>query len=243
MSTPIANVYEDAERAVSYAALEFPGTYYLAYRDLPEIIRQHVRGTRAIDFGCGTGRSTRFLRDLGFSVVGVDIAPDMLDQARKLDADGTYRLLDRDGLARLVPHAWDLVLSIFTFDNVPNDEKTMLLRGLAGRLDRQGRLISLVSSPEVYLHEWASFTTERFLENRTARSGDRVRTVMKDVPDQRPVDDVLCPHEDYLTIYAQAGLDVVATYRPLGRSDEPQAWVNETRIAPWVIYVLKAGPA
>ena len=32
------NVYDDAERAEAYAKLEFPGTYYLAYRDLPEII-------------------------------------------------------------------------------------------------------------------------------------------------------------------------------------------------------------
>jgi hypothetical protein len=32
----------------------------------------------------------------------------------------------------------------------------------------------------------------------------------------------------------------VAEHRPLGREDEPFAWVNETRIAPWVIYVLRA---
>jgi len=56
---------------------------------------------------------------------------------------------------------------------------------------------------------------------------------MKDVSDQRPVDDVLCPHEGYLTIHAEAGLEVVEIYRPLGRADEAQAWVNETRVAPW----------
>ena len=33
-----ANVYEDTRRAAAYANLEFPGTYYLAYRDLPDII-------------------------------------------------------------------------------------------------------------------------------------------------------------------------------------------------------------
>ena len=55
----IRNVYEDADRAEAYANLEFPGTYYLAYRDLPRIMSAHGRGTRAVDFGCGTGRSTR----------------------------------------------------------------------------------------------------------------------------------------------------------------------------------------
>ncbi len=56
------NCYEDAVRVEDYAHFEFTNTYYLAYRDLPGIIREHVKGTRAIDFGCGTGRSTRFVR-------------------------------------------------------------------------------------------------------------------------------------------------------------------------------------
>lgn len=240
MSTTLANVYEDARRASSYADLEFPGTYYLAYRDLPAIIAAHVSGRRAIDFGCGTGRSTRFLGRLGFRATGVDISADMLDHARRRDPEGDYRLLDAGGLAELAPHAWDLVLSVFTFDNIPTRaEKLGLLRGLAARLDTHGRIVSLVSSPEVYVHEWASFTTQDFPENRSARSGDRVRIVMTDVADRRPVEDVLCPDEDYRDIYAEAGLEVERTYRPLGRADEPFAWVNETRIGPWVIYVLR----
>ena len=60
------NVYEDPRRAEAYAKLELPGTYYLAYRDLPKIISLAVKGKNAMDFGCGTGRSTRFLQKLGF---------------------------------------------------------------------------------------------------------------------------------------------------------------------------------
>ena len=68
------NSYEDTARADAYAGLEFPGTYYLAYRDLPRIISDNISGRRALDFGCGTGRSTRFLKQLGFTAIGVDIA-------------------------------------------------------------------------------------------------------------------------------------------------------------------------
>jgi len=28
-------------------------------------------------------------------------------------------------------------------------------------------------------------------------------------------------------------------FQPLAKGDEPYPWVNETRIAPWVIYVLR----
>jgi SAM-dependent methyltransferase len=65
MNRTFGNVYEDEERARAYATLQFPGTYYLAFRDLPALIRRYNHGRRALDFGCGTGRSTRFLRNFG----------------------------------------------------------------------------------------------------------------------------------------------------------------------------------
>ena len=76
------NVYNDARRADAYAALEFPGTYWLAFRDLPEIIARHVTGPVALDFGCGAGRSTRFLKRLGFDATGVDVSASMIEHAR-----------------------------------------------------------------------------------------------------------------------------------------------------------------
>lgn len=79
MTSGFHNVYDDEERAGAYAELGFPGTYYLAFRDLPSIFAEHVTGKRALDFGCGAGRSIRFLRGLGFDVVGVDISRPMLD--------------------------------------------------------------------------------------------------------------------------------------------------------------------
>jgi hypothetical protein len=36
------NVYDDSRRAESYARLGFPGTYYLAYRDIPEITKRYT---------------------------------------------------------------------------------------------------------------------------------------------------------------------------------------------------------
>ena len=92
MNHTFGNVYEDEERARAYATLQFPGTYYLAFRDLPALIGRYNHGRRALDFGCGTGRSTRFLTDLGLKVVGVDISQAMLDQARALDPSGDYYL-------------------------------------------------------------------------------------------------------------------------------------------------------
>ncbi len=239
MSPEFSNVYEDERRADSYAELGFPGTYYLAYRDLPEIIERHVGGQNALDFGCGTGRSTRFLRDLGFDVIGVDISDSMLERARELDPEGDYRLVPDGALPGLEPESFNLVLSVFTFDNIPAMEhKVALLRALGGLLVSDGRIVNLVSAPEIYLNEWASFSTREFPENRAAVSGQEVRIVMLDVDDDRPVTDILCTVEDYRNVYERACLTPENTYRPLGRPEDPFDWVSEMTISPWAIYVL-----
>jgi SAM-dependent methyltransferase len=233
------NCYQDATRADAYATLEFKNTYYLAYRDLPGIIQQHVRGEKALDFGCGTGRSSRFLRQLGFEVTGVDIAEDMIRKARQIDPSGDYRLVAGDDLRALPRGGYDLVLSAFTFDNIPGREnKIRIFRNLRELLREGGRIVHVVSTPEIYTHEWASFSTKDFPENRQCRSGDTVKIIVTDHADQRPVEDILWTDESYREVFAAAGLSAIQKYLPLATGNEPYTWINETRIAPWAIYVL-----
>jgi SAM-dependent methyltransferase len=239
MSMNFVNSYEDASRATAYATLEFANTYYLAFRDVPSIVSSHVTDHQALDFGCGTGRSTRLLKNLGFEVIGVDISDDMLRIARTSDPGGDYRLVPDDDLSGLNSGSFNLVLSAFTFDNIPGSTKVRVFRDLGHLLAPDGVIVSIVSSPAIYLHEWASFSTKDFPENATARSGDVVRIIVTDHQDRRPVEDVVCSDESYREVYRETGLRVVEKYEPLADGTEPYAWVNETKFAPWVIYVLK----
>jgi SAM-dependent methyltransferase len=178
---------------------------------------------------------------LGFEAVGVDIAEPMLALARERDPGGEYVLVPEGDLRALPAGTCDLVLSVFTFDNVPTlEKKAALFRSMKQLLNRRGRIVSLVSTPEIYVNEWASFSTKDFSGNRTARSGESVFTMMLDVADRRPVADVLCTDEDYQEVYRRAGLVPLRTYRPLAKLTEPFPWVSETTIPPWVIYVLGA---
>lgn len=233
------NVYADERRARAYATLAFPGTYYLAYRDLPSIIARHAAGRRALDLGCGAGRSTRFLRDLGFDAIGADISAEMIRAARTLDPTGDYRLVGDGDYWALAGKRFDLVLSAFTFDNVPTPaQKRRILNNLRPMLSAGAPIVHVVSSPEIYVHEWASFSTRDFPENRVAHDGDIVRTIILDTPDRRPVDDVLCGYAAYREIFRDAGFSIEAVYRPLGRKEDPVDWVTEAVIPPWTIYVL-----
>ncbi|TSA38727.1 MAG: class I SAM-dependent methyltransferase [Porphyromonadaceae bacterium] len=234
------NSWGNQFRAESYSMLEFPNTYYLAYRDLPEIISKHVKGKKAIDFGCGTGRSTRFLKQFGFEVIGIDIAQDMLDIAKKLDINGDYQLVINGKYSHLGVEQFDLIQSIFTFDNIPGwENRTQILVSLHDLMKPTGRMICLDSTPELYTNEWASFTTKDFPENWHAKTEDLVRDIMLDVEDRRPVEDIFWTESDYHKLFDLAGLEIEETYKPLGRDNEPYTWISEKEIAPWIIFVIK----
>jgi SAM-dependent methyltransferase len=207
---------------------------------LPALIRRYSHGRRALDFGCGTGRSTRFLRDLGLQVAGVDISQAMLDQACALDPSGEYYLV-RDSIdSEFATGSLDVILAAFTFDNIPTDQaKADALSGLRDVLAPNGALFLVVSSPAIYVNEWASFSTRDFPENRRARDGDRVRIIMLDVPDRRPVEDVLCTDAHYRRLFESARLRVLDIQSPLATGREATQWVTETSTAPWTIYVLR----
>jgi SAM-dependent methyltransferase len=237
MST-FRNVYEDEERARAYADLDYPGTYYLAFRDIPQLLQKHIAGSRALDFGCGAGRSTRFLRDLGFDVTGIDVSDAMLRQARSRDPDGRYVLV-RDGLDVLSGERYDLVFCAFPFDNIPASDRVRVFRQLADLLAPDGHIVNLVSSTDIYVHEWLSFSTRDFPENRRAKSGDVVRIVMLDGADQRPVEDIFWTDDDYAETFSAAGLQLVQLHRPLGNDSDGFDWVSERTVSPWTIHVLR----
>jgi SAM-dependent methyltransferase len=234
------NVYEDSKRADSYSKLEFPGTYYLAYRDIPGLLKKYVNGNKAVDFGCGAGRSTRFLRKYGFDAVGVDISKDMIEKALELDPTGKYLLIENNNYEKLKEDYYDLVLSVFTFDNIPyKNNRINILGKLKKIINKNGTIILLDSTPDIYMNEWASFSTKNYPENKNAKSGEKVKIIMTDVEDSRPVEDFIWFHDDYIELFKNTQLDFVETLKPLGKNNEPIQWVNETRIAPWIIYVLK----
>ena len=234
------NCYQSTTRAEAYSKLEFSNTYHLAFRDLPEIFCDHVKGTAALDFGCGAGRSTRFLRGLGFETVGVDISPEMVSKAHEIDPSGDYRVIPGDDMSGLPRESFSLIQSAFTFDNIPGmDTKVSLFRDLRSLLKPHGVIANIVSAPEIYCNEWASFSTKDFPENRNAKPGDPVKIITTDFEDRSPAVDILWPHESYLEAYGRANLEIVEMRKPLAKGDEPYRWVSETRIAPWAIYVLR----
>ncbi len=173
----------------------------------------------------------------------------MLELARKADPSGRYLLVD-DGDYGPVDSNGSTSSSRRSLSTTSPASSTAstsseVLRRL---LEPDGRIVLLDCTPEMYVNETVSFTVRDFPENRTAKSGEEVRCVMKDVEDRRPVTDILWLHEDYLALFADSGLEVVAHHsaaRPgrralrLGHRDDDPTLDDLHPQAP----SLKTGPA
>jgi ubiquinone/menaquinone biosynthesis C-methylase UbiE len=76
---------------------------------------------RALDFGCGVGRLSQALTEHAGEVIGVDVAPPMLELARELDPEERceFVLNEAPDLRRFADGSFDLVYSELVLQHLP----------------------------------------------------------------------------------------------------------------------------
>jgi SAM-dependent methyltransferase len=87
---------------------------------------------RALDFGCGSGRTTRPLAGIFSEVVGVDISERMVDQARRVNADMpncAFLLNTAEDLRLFEDDHFDLVYSSIVLQHLP--KRSLILTYIA----------------------------------------------------------------------------------------------------------------
>jgi ubiquinone/menaquinone biosynthesis C-methylase UbiE len=112
----VASVYDHLMQSVPYA------DWVVYLRRLLET--RAARPRRILDLACGTGNVTELLAEAGYSMTGVDIAADMITEARrKAAARGqsiAYHVQDA-GLLDLPGERFDLCISLFDSLNYITD--------------------------------------------------------------------------------------------------------------------------
>ncbi len=112
-STPVARFFDGVSRVYDIPALQ-----RLVYRPAQDMVIEELRGTaalRVLDVGCGTGIFSKRLNDeLGVEVIGCDLSPGMLDQARR-KADGVGWVLGDSAQLPLGPESVDAVVCTEAF--------------------------------------------------------------------------------------------------------------------------------
>ena len=130
------------------------------------------------DMGCGPGHVARYLRDAGASVFGIDLSPQMLRQARKLNPDisfweGNMLALDlKDGSLAGIAAFYAIV-------NIPQSSLLFVFQEMQRVLQPGGLLLLAFHTGDQVLHEaelWGQPISMDFFLFPTSSIRDLVET-------------------------------------------------------------------
>ncbi len=106
---------------------------------------------RVLDIGCGTGENAIFLADLGHDVLGLDIAPTAIAQARRKATErsvaASFAVADARDLFDL-GQAFDTVIDSGVFHVFADEDRARFVSSLATLLSSGGRCFVLAFSDD-----------------------------------------------------------------------------------------------
>jgi len=133
-------------------------TYEIGYDRVRELLHGSIRGKVCLDFGCGAGRSTAFLKELGARYVyGVDHDQDMIDLAVATNLDGAEFLFIADTIP-LPDESVDCAVSLTVFVEIRTIDAIRRACSEVARLLRRGSLFIVMSiNPTAFGHTFRNF--------------------------------------------------------------------------------------
>jgi len=107
------------------------------------------------DVGCGPGQVARYLAERDVNVIGIDLSPEMIRQARRLTPNVEFRqgnmlaLEAEDG-------AWAGITAFYSLIHIPHEEVSSALREFARVLRPAGLLLLAfhIGEEVIHLDEW-----------------------------------------------------------------------------------------
>jgi SAM-dependent methyltransferase len=226
------------ENVSKYSKFGIEGTSWLSFRDIPFFVEKYIKGKKTLDFGCGSGRSTRFLKSLDLDVVGVDISTEYLDAACKLDPNSHYFLSKKEYIP-VVDNCYDFVFSSHVLFMLPSKkELDNTIKEICRILKKKGIFIAVTGSEEMHSpkRQWLSYETD-FPENYNPPNGGKLKIIIKGV--EAVFFDYHWTDENYCAAFESNGFEILERHLPLGNEEDGYEWFSEKEVSPYIVYVLK----
>ena len=104
-------------------------------------------GQSVLEVGCGTGSLAAQMAERGASVLGIDVAEPMLDEAQRTAPAAEFRHLSAVEVGKLGEDRFDRVVATLSLSELSEDELAVTLRGVA-RVLRPGGLLVIADEVE-----------------------------------------------------------------------------------------------
>lgn len=203
-----------------------------------------VSGKSVLDIGCGEGRFSRLLSQLGATVTGVDLTEALIERARSLASDGeTYLIDNAENLRGLEDENFDLAVSYIVLVDLLDYRSAI---SAAYRVLRPGGLFIVCN-----IHPMRSASQH----NGWIRHGDRkLFYPLDNYTDEGPREFTWWGRQfvnmhrtlsSHISAFLDAGFNLRALHEPTPSAEELDAnptFDDEYRAPNFIIYVLrKAG--
>jgi ubiquinone/menaquinone biosynthesis C-methylase UbiE len=225
--SPIAGNYEKFESEAKTLLL-------LGY---PAVIKflSPLENKKILDYGCGTGSFSRYLRDRGAKVTGVDISLGMIDVACRTSPFGiSYYRINTGDLDRFRERQFDHAVSNFVFCAIP--AKSMIkkiLKEIFRILRNNGSFVLMNTN-------WEESNGREFVSSKLEYCDDltseqRIRVITKSDP---PIifEDYFRSKEEYRNLIEEAGFKVEAIEEPRASGND-SFWMDEKEYPPFFLIV------
>ncbi len=171
----------------------------------------NLKSQTVLDFGCGTGRSSRLLHGWGTQqVIALDPNPNMIAVAQTLPSEGIeYHLLDDKNL----PQGVDKAFSAFVLMEVGDKEKLRQIhRAIAQTLLPKGEYVAIVNNAQALPYDSEQISIRPALDFEY-NSGD---TIIATIKGEKPFEfrDHYWTLEDYKNVLETTGFQLKETRIP-----------------------------
>jgi len=227
-----------ADTAELYGMLGIEGTTYQIGFDAVRELLGNVNGQTLLDFGCGAGRSTAFLKGLGAGhVYGVDHDRNMIDQAQSQEVGGVT-FICIDGPIPLPDASLDGAVSLNVFIEIRTPGEMRSACAEIARTLRPGSPFVLESSSAMAFGH--TFRNYRYPATGPLRSGDTTPCIVTTPGGQFTITDTYWTEDDYVDAVEHAGLTVTTIAYPM--PPDPSAWSTDEASVPPCMLIKATKP-
>ncbi|WP_158615181.1 class I SAM-dependent methyltransferase [Legionella septentrionalis] len=225
----------DYTKFINFYIEDITGTGYLAFRDLPFLININS-GSKALDFGCGAGRSSKYLKRLGFNITGVDINAEIIARAKLTLPTSEFLVIDKYYLP-FENAEFDLVFNSFVLFDMPTKIDIFSnLMEMKRVCKPGGNIITIVNSDYLFTKKWLT-VENNFSQNLNLKSGDVARLFLLDI--KVDIYDYFWSSEDYKECFEKVGFKKICLHEPLGNINDGYPWKDEFLFPPYSIYICE----
>jgi SAM-dependent methyltransferase len=207
----------------------------LGHKNVAKLI-EPIKGKKILDFGCGNGKFSVYLSQLGADVVGIDISAAQLEVARKKEDKSIIYLQDNDPQIENYLNYFDAGVLIFVLCEISSNETQLAVLKRVNSLLKPGAEL-VILNPNWEKSNGKEFVTHYLKYQPELKLGGPVTTVLRGETDLH-LPDYFWSKDSYIDTLTKSGFGNFEIYEPLASADESQ-WRDEKEFPPFLIIKSK----